>query len=350
MRRLAVVVAVAVAGCSFGLQGIPKNHALESTFPKTAKAAELPEQFKVVAFNIHMEPAAKFINGMLADRATRDADLILLEEVPRFDGQMDCSAACNAGKLLGYYAVYAPAHHSHGQDIGVAILSRAPITSARIIELPWNDVHFNAGRRAALAVTIQQAGRPITVYGVHLENRLTVADRRKQMTPILVDANPFFWISHWLPLPTLGHQATKLEELVRSYGIDTPVKDSGPTHRYIGMKLDAIYTRGFETRHFGTAHAKDVSDHLALWATLKADRPKPVEVPANVAATATLPGNVAAMPAPTATPAAMPAAAAAPATTTTPATTPAATTTTTTTPATTSSTPATPAATTTPAS
>ncbi|HUS29728.1 MAG TPA: endonuclease/exonuclease/phosphatase family protein [Kofleriaceae bacterium] len=303
MRRLAVVVAVAVAGCSFGLQGIPKDRKLETTFPKTAAATELPEQFKVVAFNIHKEPAAKFIAGMQADRATRDADLILLEEVPRFDGQEGCSAACGAGKLLGYYAIYAPAHHAEERDIGVAILSRAPITSARVIELPWNDVHFNAGRRAALAVTIQQAGRPITVYAVHLENRLSVGDRKKQMTPILEDAkrqptpvliagdfntNPFHWVSHWLPLPTAGHQATKLESLVRSYGFDTPVKDSGPTHRFIGMKLDAIYTRGFETRNFGTAHAKDVSDHLALWATVNAKRAatKPVAPAANVATVA----------------------------------------------------------------
>jgi endonuclease/exonuclease/phosphatase family metal-dependent hydrolase len=286
MRALAVVVAagcVALSACSFGLQSVPKNHQIEATFPATPVATELPKQFKVVAFNVHMEPAKKFITGMQADRAVRDADLILLEEVPRFDGQMDCSAACGASKLLGYYAVYAPAHHADKRDIGVAILSKAPIMSARIIELPWNDVHFNAGRRAALAVTIQQNGRPITVYGVHLENRLSTTDRRKQMAPILADAkaqttpviiagdfntNPFHWISHWLPLPTAGHQATRLESLVRSYGFDTPVKDSGPTHRYIGMKLDAIYTRGFDTRYFGTAHAKDVSDHLALWATM----------------------------------------------------------------------------------
>jgi endonuclease/exonuclease/phosphatase family metal-dependent hydrolase len=303
MRRLAVGVSLAVAlvsgGCSVALQTIPKNHRIESTFPTTAAATELPSQFKVVAFNVHKEPAAKFIKGMQDDRATRDADLIFLEEVPRFDGQEGCSAACGAGKLLGYYAVYAPAHHAEARDIGVAILSKAPITSARIIELPWNDVHFNAGRRAALAVTIEQAGRVITAYGVHLENRLSASDRRKQMIPILEDAknqptpviiagdfntNPFHWISHWIPIPTASHQATKLEELVRSYGLDTPVKDSGATHRYIGMKLDAIYTRGFDTRYFGTAHAKDVSDHLALWATMAGVSPQPAPEPAHVAA------------------------------------------------------------------
>src|SRR5689334_2326023 len=178
MHRIAVVAAVALGGCSTALQGIPKDHRLEATFPKVAATPELPAQFKVVAFNIHKEHAKHFLDGVLADRATRDADLITLEEAPRFDGE-DCSAACGASKIAGYYAVWAPAHHAEARDIGVAVLSKAPITSARMIELPWNDVHFNAGRRVALAVTIQQAGRPITVYAVHLENRLTVSDRAR---------------------------------------------------------------------------------------------------------------------------------------------------------------------------
>src|SRR5690606_10067942 len=144
------------------------------------------------------------------------------------------------------------------------------IMSAQVIELPWHDVHFNAGRRIALAATLRHDGGPITVYAVHLENRLTAADRRKQMLPVLEHArrqptpviiagdfntNPFTWISHWLPRPTAGHQARRLEALVRTYGFDTPVTASGATHRYVGMKLDAIYTRGFATTRFATAHA-----------------------------------------------------------------------------------------------
>src|SRR6476646_75117 len=79
MRRLAVGVLLAAAlssgACSIALQGIPKTTAIESTFPAKAAATELPEQLKVVAFNVHKEHAAKFIKGMQADRATRDADL-----------------------------------------------------------------------------------------------------------------------------------------------------------------------------------------------------------------------------------------------------------------------------------
>ena len=281
MRRLSVVVLLAFAGCSFGLQPNPRHVAVEATFPARTPVAELPAQFKVATFNVHKEPGDKVAAAMLADRALRDADLILLQEVPR--GDQACSAACAMGKRLGMYALYAPGHVEGDRDMGVAILSRAPITSARIIELPWHDVHVNAGRRIALVATLRQGGRPITVYAVHLENRLTAADRKQQMRPILEHAshqhtpviiagdfntNPFTWVSHWLPVPTGRHQARALEAYVRSYGFATPVSDSGATHRYIGMKLDGIYTRGFTTKRFATAHARDVSDHMALWATV----------------------------------------------------------------------------------
>ena len=288
MRRLLVVAALFVSACA--LETIPRDHSIEATFLRASAGgvvaatagdpatAELPHRFKVATFNVHMEPGPKVAKAIARDRALRDVDLFMLEEVPRWDAS--CSGACAMGKQLGYHVVYAPGHHSHGKDVGVAILSKAPITSAQILELPWNDVHFNAGRRIALAATIEQDGHPITVYAVHLENRLTVAERRRQMKPILEHAraqhtpviiagdfntNPFTWIDHWLPIPT-NTQDERLEELVRSYGFDTPCKDSGATHRYIGMKLDGIYTRGFDTKHFATANADDVSDHLALWA------------------------------------------------------------------------------------
>ena len=282
MRRLSVAVLALVAGCSFSLQRNPKDLSIESTFPKQAAVSELPAQFKFATFNIHKEPGDKVAKAILADRELRDADLIVMQEVPRWGDT--CSAACEMGKRLGMYSLYAPGHIEGKKDMGIAILSKAPITSAQIIELPWNDVRFNAGRRHALVATITHAGKPITVYAVHLENRLKASARRRQMLPILEHAkrqdtpvilagdfntNPFTWVSHWLPLPTGAHQARKLEALVRSYGFDTPVKDSGATHRYIGMKLDAIYTRGFETRRFATARAQDVSDHLALWATVR---------------------------------------------------------------------------------
>jgi endonuclease/exonuclease/phosphatase (EEP) superfamily protein YafD len=118
---------------------------------------------------------------------------------------------------------------------------------------------------------------------VHLDNRIGIGDRKKQLTPVLEHANqrvtpviiagdfntsPFTWLAGVVPLPS-GRQDNNLEKLARRYGFDTPVTESGATFRYLGMRLDGIYTRGFETLTFATADAKNVSDHLALWATMR---------------------------------------------------------------------------------
>src|SRR5262249_13805854 len=159
-------------------------------------------------------------------------------------------------RTLGYFSVYAPAAMADDGDDGVAIVSRAPIVATELIELPSFDLHINSKRRVALAATIQQDGRPITVYATHLLVRLTVAERRHQVLPLLEHAkrrttpviiagdfnpNPFTWIAHLIAIPMTA-QPVRLEEFVRSEGFDTPVTNSGPTNRYINMKLDAIYT------------------------------------------------------------------------------------------------------------
>ncbi|MBV8756992.1 MAG: endonuclease/exonuclease/phosphatase family protein, partial [Deltaproteobacteria bacterium] len=214
---------------------------------------------------------------------------------------LGCSTACAVARELGFYAVYAPGHANGNGDDGVAIVSRAPITSSQVIELPFYNVHFNGGRRIALAATLELAGQPVTVYSVHLENRLGVNDRRAQLTPVLAHAarqntpiimggdfntSPFTWIAHVIPIPT-GTQDDRLEELVRSRGLATPLAHSGPTHHHLWMKLDAIYTRGFTTQHFATARARDVSDHLALWAVMTEESPVVTSVPTRGASTPT---------------------------------------------------------------
>jgi endonuclease/exonuclease/phosphatase family metal-dependent hydrolase len=277
-----LTLAAAAAGCV--KRGLPLDHGVEATFPARAAAPALPGQLRVVTFNVHGEPGDVIAGALRSDRALRDADLLVLEEVHRDDRSGDwCSGACRLAQQLGFHAVFAPGHdNGHGSD-GVAIISRAPITSAQVIELPYFDVHFNSGRRVALAATINLGGRPITVYAVHLDNRLTSGDRRAQLTPVLLHAarqrtpiimagdfntSPFTWISHVVPILTTT-QDNRLEALVRAHGLATPVAESGATSRFLGMKLDAIYTRGFDTLRFATSNARNISDHLALWAVMR---------------------------------------------------------------------------------
>ena len=78
----------------------------------------------------------------------------------------------------------------------------------------------------------EQDRRPPTVYAVHLTNRLTVAQRARQLAPVLAHADrqttpvilagdfntsPFTWVGHVLPVPT-GTQDDRLEALVRAHG------------------------------------------------------------------------------------------------------------------------------------
>lgn len=295
MHLSAAVLALAVAGCL--QRGLPLDRGVEATFPAraVAVAASLPRELRVVTFNVRGRPGEVIAGALRADRALRDADLIVLEEVHRADRAGEwCSGACRLARELGFHAVFAPGHDNGEGSDGVAILSRAPITSAQVIELPYFDVHFNSGRRVALAATVEHDARPITVYAVHLDNRLTAGDRRAQLMPVLHHAarqatpiimagdfntSPFTWIAHVVPILTTT-QDNRLEALVRRHGFETPVAGSGATSRFLGMKLDAIYTRGFETLRFATSHARNISDHLALWAVMR---------PAGAASTARAP-------------------------------------------------------------
>jgi endonuclease/exonuclease/phosphatase (EEP) superfamily protein YafD len=275
--RLCLLAAVVAAtGCMN--HAIPADKTIETTVPAVPREVSLPRDFRVVAFNVHMEPGAHITKAFAADKQLRDADLIMMEEVHRVDGQ--CSGGCELGKALGDYALFAPGHVNGDGTDGVAIVSKAPILAAHVIELPQFNVHMNGGRRIAMAATLLVDNQPVNVYVVHLENRLGVQDRKTQMTPVLKEAaaqttpviiggdfntSPFTWIAHVIPVLTTT-QDDRFEELVRSYGIDTPVKDSGATHRNLAMKLDGIYTRGFTTTKFATADGAGLSDHLALWA------------------------------------------------------------------------------------
>src|SRR5262245_16830900 len=128
---VSVIVVLAITGCA--LQGIPRDRRVEATFPETPPVVELPRQLKVATFNVHMEPGEKVAKAIASDRALRDLDLIMLEEVPRWNDR--CSGACAIGTQLGFYSIFAAGHHDpDGKDVGVAILSKAPITSAQILE------------------------------------------------------------------------------------------------------------------------------------------------------------------------------------------------------------------------
>ncbi len=291
MPKLALLAFAVAALPACLLHPIPLDQTVEKTFATRAPDPREPppdRPLRVVTFNTHGQDGKTIAAAFAADRELRKADVIILEEAHRIQPhgsaniEDTCSAACALANELGFQAVFAPGHVQDDGTDGVAIVSRYPIHTPEVIELPHYNVHWNTGRRIAMAATIDLPDQPITIYAVHLENRITVAQRRAQMQPVIADArrratpvviagdfntSPFTWIAHAIPVP-IGTQDDHLEALMRENGFQTPTADSGPTSRFIGMKLDAIYTRGFDVPRFATSNASEISDHIALWASL----------------------------------------------------------------------------------
>jgi len=263
----------ALAGCMH--HGIPTDRSVEAHAAE--RVADPVERLAIVTYNVQRKPGHEVAAAILRDPAIRDADVIFLEEVHRVNDAR-CSGACVVGQQLGYHVAYAPGHTQDRGTDGVAILSKYPIRDPEVIELPHYDVHWNDGRRIAMAATIVVGDRPVSLYAVHLENRITVAERRHQMQPVLAHArgkatpviiagdfntSPFTWVGHAVPVLT-NEQDDELEALMREAGFQTPTEQSGATSRYLGMKLDAIYTRGFTSRFAATSDGGGISDHIPL--------------------------------------------------------------------------------------
>jgi endonuclease/exonuclease/phosphatase family metal-dependent hydrolase len=289
MTRIAIVIIAVLAGCA--RLPDPRDPRVEVVESATAPAIAADRELRFVELNTHGQPGERIADAIAHDPMLHDADVLVLTEIHR--SGIGCSAACVVGRELGYASVYAPGHAEpaeHGVhdgsddngDGGVAILAHARIDDPRVIELPEFDIHVARERRIGLTATVALETGSIAVYSIHLENRLTPSERQRQLVPILDDAStrtmpviiagdvntsPFSWLAHVLPIPT-GTQGSKLERFVRARGFDTPVIASGATSRFLQMRLDAIYTRGMTTRSYAVAEAEDVSDHVALVATM----------------------------------------------------------------------------------
>lgn len=272
-------IVLVTAGCAALIHASPREPGLEAHLaPPVAAAAAPPPSgaLRVVTYNIHGISGEALVRALQSDPALAAADLILLQEVSSFGM---CSAACAAAAQLGMASVFAPGHQQDGGLSGVAILSRWPLRDPQIIELPYRHAVMNSARRIALAATLDSASGPVRAIAVHLENRVNPAARISQLAPALehakrfegavilagdMNTSPFLWLGHLLPIPA-GIQDDRLDAAVRRAGLDTPVADAGATSQWLGMRLDAIYTRGLRAGARGVAVNVRASDHLPLW-------------------------------------------------------------------------------------
>src|SRR5262249_29782996 len=139
---------------------------------------------------------------------------VLLQEVQDHPRE-GASRASKIAARLGLQHVYVPARTlKDGATHGLAVLSRWPIASQEVIELPRMNLHIATERRIALAVTTETPDGPLRVYDVHLDTRLDPSDRVAQLRPVVESArreslpvivggdfntNPFAWAFRLIP-------------------------------------------------------------------------------------------------------------------------------------------------------
>ena len=233
---------------------------------------QLPIDVRVATYNVHRWSG---VSGRQAPDATRaahvimelDADVVALQEVLRpFDGEDPLTALAEAQQLHVAFAV--TRMHRRG-ELGNAILSRWPITSAFVLDLSFSRLE----RRSAVAAEFHLGTRSLTVVATHL----ALGDRTRQRQVRSMLSHPQLRG----PVVLLGDlnawrrsKATRALEAELGTHHNDCWPASFPSARPI-LALDRIYSRGapVETLEVHrSAAARRASDHLPVIAVLELSR------------------------------------------------------------------------------
>jgi len=292
------LVLVALAGC-YGVGAIDGEWQAAETIegelapevgdPPAARAAPANNVLRVATWNTEMAPDPELLAREYFESPTLSrADVLLIQEVEDHDDE-SASRARRLADALGMTFVFAPARRDPGFLHGVMIASRYPITNARVMQLPLGTAPFHENPRNALAAEIDLGTQTITLVDMHLDVRLGVADRNRQMHPAVTqvpgdvaiggdfNTNPWAWVSATVPLTSteaiLGQdQATVIDDYMAGLGFASPIDPDEVTFNRAfldHMRLDNVFVRGY--RVVGKGIAKDVagSDHWPVWVDLE---------------------------------------------------------------------------------
>lgn len=278
---LAVVFAGLALGASVACGRLNRIEPASTSVEHRAieRAVEAGGALRIATYNVHMESAFAIVQAIQTNEELARADVLLFQEIESHLHE-SASRAEQVANALDMSMTYAPGYGLRsGGSHGVAILSRYPLEDVELIELPYHHVVVNSARRVALAATIRLDGQDVRIISVHLDNRINPSDRRRQLAPVLeaaekfsgplviagdLNTSPFCWLGNLVPVPC-GLQDDAVESAARSIGMDTPMTTVGSTSKWLGMRLDAIYTRGLVAMERGVERSVKLSDHKPLW-------------------------------------------------------------------------------------
>lgn len=250
--------------------------------------ATFPPSLRVVAWNMEY---TSHLDDQIAVLTTHpdlaSADVFLLSEVDRCSTRNDTRRAARLlAEALGGAYVYGTEFveldigRVVGGDTGQAIVSRRPMTGARLSchssQYDWfaSDDEPRLGQRVVLHADIPVGDRTARVYAVHLESNDVFGEKRAVQSKELLD-----WaqeaacdrpqiLAGDFNAPYCG--APELEVLRRAGFLDAiaAAGDLEPTHDN-GFRLDYVWTRGFRVVEGGVVRGLGASDHDPVWAVLE---------------------------------------------------------------------------------
>lgn len=230
---------------------------------------------RVMSYNVH---GCAGMDGRISPRriariiAQQNPDIVALQELDhgRSRSRGEDQANMIAG-LLGYHVVFCPTVISGSERYGHAVLSRHPLETVRVAELPYRARGMWPEKRGALWTRLQLHGSHIHVVTTHLG--LSSAERQAQMKallgpewlgPVLAE-EPVILCGDFNCLPggvTHRLATAKLRDVAGARGVNT-FSSMQPV-----MRLDHV----FVTRHFSPETVTVIrnqltrisSDHLPL--------------------------------------------------------------------------------------
>jgi endonuclease/exonuclease/phosphatase family metal-dependent hydrolase len=205
-------------------------------------------------------------------------DILFLQEVEQDVGDPEVIAE-ELARTFDFHWYFAPTDFwKDGGMQGLATLSRFPVADMEVIPLKHFDLHFRNRNRIGLALTAMTPFGPVRAINVHFDSRINPSERLDQLAPILDSASefdgvcivggdfntsPFRWYGRWFPIPYGGQKEAVLNRFSLS-GFDTPFVETGPTFKYLGLKLDWIFSKGLHPVEWGIEQI-EFSDHRAIW-------------------------------------------------------------------------------------
>jgi endonuclease/exonuclease/phosphatase family metal-dependent hydrolase len=157
-------------------------------------------------------------------------------------------------------------------DMGVALLSRVPVTDIERIDLPWHDCAWRP--RLAMAATVTLNEERLRLFNVHIDPHGPLDNQHQQTEAVLALAE-----KHEGPVVILGdfntlsrQKAIEIRKLLESAGYTTPFPTSIATWRGAGLirfHADWIFVKGVRVNRWGVVKPLNVSDHWPIWAEVE---------------------------------------------------------------------------------